>query len=182
MRWVLIVFVFFCSETVNNPFITNCPAFIFTAKTRGVFRHVSTWKSPPHVSCVSINPFDCIKCKVFLHSGWNEEETLSRMKTRSQKKTQSESAVWTSVWTNASITCLSKYDLSPLLCFRPPIQATNRTANHSAVKSSEQQVCKSGGCGVWKMIKLLLLFAVLAAVGYYAYIHMMEHEEVPAGV
>ncbi|XP_073326664.1 emerin (Emery-Dreifuss muscular dystrophy) isoform X2 [Pagrus major] len=53
----------------------------------------------------------------------------------------------------------------------PPIQLTNRTANHSAVQSREP-IRKSGGC-MWKMIRLLLLLAVLAAVLYYVYCHVI---------
>lgn len=65
-----------------------------------------------------------------------------------------------------------------LLYFRPPIQVTNRTANHSAVQS-RQPVRKSGG-SVWKMIRLLLLLAVLAAVLYYAYCHVINVDN-PSG-
>ncbi|XP_036960090.1 emerin homolog 1-like [Acanthopagrus latus] len=60
----------------------------------------------------------------------------------------------------------------------PPIQVTNRTANHSAVKSREP-VRKSGG-SMWKMIQLLLLLAVLAAVLYYAYCHVTNVDN-PSG-
>ncbi|XP_070766792.1 emerin (Emery-Dreifuss muscular dystrophy) [Enoplosus armatus] len=59
----------------------------------------------------------------------------------------------------------------------PPVQITNRTANHSAVRSREP-VKKSGGC-MWKVIRLLLLVAVLAAVVYYAYCHVTNNEGNP---
>ncbi|XP_059189467.1 emerin (Emery-Dreifuss muscular dystrophy) [Centropristis striata] len=59
----------------------------------------------------------------------------------------------------------------------PPIQISNRTVNHSAVRSKEP-VRKSGG-GLWKVIRLLLLLAVLAAVCYYAYCHVMNSEDNP---
>ncbi|KAM8754204.1 uncharacterized protein AB9X84_011106 isoform 2-T2 [Acanthopagrus schlegelii] len=60
----------------------------------------------------------------------------------------------------------------------PSIQVTNRTANHSAVKSREP-LRKSGG-SMWKMIQLLLLLAVLAAVLYYAYCHVINVDN-PSG-
>ncbi|XP_026188691.1 emerin (Emery-Dreifuss muscular dystrophy) [Mastacembelus armatus] len=61
----------------------------------------------------------------------------------------------------------------------PPIQMTNRAANHRAVRSREP-VRKSGG-GIWKVIRLLLLLAVLAAVVYYIYCHMVNRNENPFG-
>ncbi|XP_040009008.1 emerin (Emery-Dreifuss muscular dystrophy) isoform X2 [Xiphias gladius] len=61
----------------------------------------------------------------------------------------------------------------------PPIQMTNRITNHSAVRSNEP-VTKSGGC-MWKMIRLLLLLAVLAALFYYAYCRVIINEENPFG-
>lgn len=71
---------------------------------------------------------------------------------------------------------------SYLLCFRPPIQITNRTANHSAVRPREP-VRKSGGSGSgWRAIRLLLLFAVLAAAFYYAYCRVINNEENPFGI
>ncbi|XP_040921301.1 emerin (Emery-Dreifuss muscular dystrophy) [Toxotes jaculatrix] len=57
----------------------------------------------------------------------------------------------------------------------PPIQVTNRTANHSAVRS-KKPVTKSGG-SMWKVIRMLLLLAVLAAVLYYAYCHVINNEK-----
>ncbi|KAM9855456.1 emerin (Emery-Dreifuss muscular dystrophy) [Aulostomus maculatus] len=51
-------------------------------------------------------------------------------------------------------------------------------ANHSAVYSKEP-VRKSGSC-LWKLIRLLVLLAVLAAVIYYAYCQLMKDEETPA--
>ncbi|XP_044067223.1 emerin (Emery-Dreifuss muscular dystrophy) [Siniperca chuatsi] len=62
----------------------------------------------------------------------------------------------------------------------PPIQTTNRTANHSAVQPREP-VKKSGG-GMWRVTRLLLLLAVLAAVFYYAYCRVINNEENPFGI
>ncbi|XP_022621668.1 emerin homolog 1-like [Seriola dumerili] len=62
----------------------------------------------------------------------------------------------------------------------PPIQMTNRAANHSTVRSKEP-VRKSGG-SMWKAIRMLLLLAVLAAVVYYAYCHVINNEENYFGV
>ncbi|XP_026222712.1 emerin homolog 1 [Anabas testudineus] len=60
-----------------------------------------------------------------------------------------------------------------------PVQAsqshfTSRTVNNSTVQSRVQSrgpAAKSRG-SVWKVIRLLLLLAVLAAVLYYAYCHL----------
>nr|XP_019944505.1 PREDICTED: emerin [Paralichthys olivaceus] len=62
----------------------------------------------------------------------------------------------------------------------PTIQTTNRAANHTAVQS-KGPVRKSGG-SAWKMIRLMVLLAVLAAVLYYAYCCMINNEENPSGV
>ncbi|XP_062248531.1 emerin (Emery-Dreifuss muscular dystrophy) [Platichthys flesus] len=62
----------------------------------------------------------------------------------------------------------------------PAIQMTNRAANHSAVRSKEV-VRKSGG-SMWKVIRLMVLLAVLAAVLYYAFCCMIKNEENPFGV
>ncbi|KAA8591192.1 hypothetical protein FQN60_002135, partial [Etheostoma spectabile] len=56
----------------------------------------------------------------------------------------------------------------------PPIQSSNRAANHSTVRSGEL-VRKPGG-GVWKVIRLLLLLAVLAAFLYYSYCRLNGNE------
>ncbi|XP_034731773.1 emerin homolog 1 [Etheostoma cragini] len=56
----------------------------------------------------------------------------------------------------------------------PPIQSTNRAANHSTVRS-EEPVRRSGG-GMWKVVRLLLLLAVLAAVLYYSYCRLNGNE------
>lgn len=61
-----------------------------------------------------------------------------------------------------------------------PVQTANRTANHSAVQHQEP-VRKSGGC-MWKMIRMLLLLAVLAAILYYAYCHLINDEETPVKI
>ncbi|XP_068589498.1 emerin (Emery-Dreifuss muscular dystrophy) [Cebidichthys violaceus] len=58
-----------------------------------------------------------------------------------------------------------------------PVQSTNRTANHSAVRPRELDR-QSGGSG-WKVIRLLLLLAVLAAALYYVYCHVLKNEENP---
>ncbi|XP_070825092.1 emerin (Emery-Dreifuss muscular dystrophy) [Chaetodon trifascialis] len=60
-----------------------------------------------------------------------------------------------------------------------PVQITNRTANHSAVRSTKP-VRKSGD-SVWKVMRLLLLLAVFAAVFYYAYCRVINNEENPFG-
>lgn len=65
-------------------------------------------------------------------------------------------------------------------CFSLPVQVSNRTANHSAVQSREP-IRKSGGC-MWRVMRLLLLLAVLAAVLYYAYCRAVNNEENPFGV
>ncbi|XP_078110346.1 emerin (Emery-Dreifuss muscular dystrophy) [Sander vitreus] len=56
----------------------------------------------------------------------------------------------------------------------PPIQSTNRAANHSTIRSGEL-VRKSGG-GMWKVIRLLLLLAVIAAFLYYSYCRLNDIE------
>ncbi|TDH10981.1 hypothetical protein EPR50_G00080990 [Perca flavescens] len=57
----------------------------------------------------------------------------------------------------------------------PPIQSTNRAANHSTIRSGEL-VRKSGGWSLWKVIRLLLLLAVLAAFLYYSYCRLNDIE------
>ncbi|KAL7398431.1 hypothetical protein ABVT39_009872 [Epinephelus coioides] len=59
----------------------------------------------------------------------------------------------------------------------PPVQVTNRTANHSAVRSKAP--VKKSGSSFWRMIRLLLLLAVVAAVLYYAYCRVINNEENP---
>lgn len=58
----------------------------------------------------------------------------------------------------------------------PTPQIMKRTANHSTARSREP-VKKSGG-SMWKMIRLLLLLVVLAAVLFYAYSRVISNEEV----
>ncbi|XP_067447390.1 emerin (Emery-Dreifuss muscular dystrophy) [Thunnus thynnus] len=55
------------------------------------------------------------------------------------------------------------------------IQSSSRTVSHSAVQS-RKLAGKSGGC-MWKVIRLLLLLAVLAAVFYYTYFRVMNSEQ-----
>ncbi|XP_029291860.1 emerin (Emery-Dreifuss muscular dystrophy) isoform X1 [Cottoperca gobio] len=58
----------------------------------------------------------------------------------------------------------------------PPV--TYRTANHSSAARSRDLERKSGG-SMWKVIRLLLLLAVSAAVIYYAYCRVINNEENP---
>ncbi|XP_067384521.1 emerin (Emery-Dreifuss muscular dystrophy) isoform X1 [Channa argus] len=60
----------------------------------------------------------------------------------------------------------------------PPIQFANRTANHSV---AHKPIRKSGG-SMWKVVRLLLLLAVLAAALYYAYIYLINNAENPFGI
>ncbi|XP_062283703.1 emerin (Emery-Dreifuss muscular dystrophy) [Scomber scombrus] len=57
----------------------------------------------------------------------------------------------------------------------PSIRSSSTTVNHSTARPREP-IRKSGGC-VRKMIRLMLLLAVLAAVFYYTYFHVMNSEE-----
>lgn len=58
----------------------------------------------------------------------------------------------------------------------PPILSATRTINHSAVQS-KGPVKKTGGSCMWKMIRLLLVLALLAAVSYYVFCHVTSSEE-----
>ncbi|XP_023120936.1 emerin (Emery-Dreifuss muscular dystrophy) [Amphiprion ocellaris] len=61
----------------------------------------------------------------------------------------------------------------------PPVQVTYRAANRSAVRSGgrSEATRKTSGGGLWKVIRMLLLLAVLAAVCYYAYCHLMNNDK-----
>uniref|UniRef100_A0A3Q1GAD6 Emerin homolog 1-like n=1 Tax=Acanthochromis polyacanthus TaxID=80966 RepID=A0A3Q1GAD6_9TELE len=64
----------------------------------------------------------------------------------------------------------------------PPVQVTYRAANRSAIRSGgrpEAAARKTSGGDLWKVIRMLLLLAVLAAVCYYAYCHLMNNEGNP---
>lgn len=86
-------------------------------------------------------------------------------------------AVQCYVWTDEPVTW-SNYHLPSY--FSPPIQVSNKTANHSAVQSREP-VRKSGGC-MWRALRLLLLLAVLAAAVYYVYCRVINDEDNPFGI
>lgn len=57
----------------------------------------------------------------------------------------------------------------------PPVQASRTSANHSSAPL-KQPVKKSGGC-LWRATRLLLILALLAAVFYYVYCHLLQRED-----
>lgn len=61
------------------------------------------------------------------------------------------------------------------LNLRPPVQASRTSANHSSAPL-KQPVKKSGGC-LWRGLRLLLILALLAAVFYYVYCHLLQRED-----
>lgn len=62
------------------------------------------------------------------------------------------------------------------LHLRPPVQASKTSANHSSAPA-RVPVKKSGGC-LWRAVRMLLILALLAAVFYYVYCHVLEREDI----
>lgn len=135
---------------------------------------VSTWVCFSLKRLTSKWSFVCL-CLVVLRPGWSEKATLSKMNWKDRTRMQSKESrvdVFLFSFLLDESTVVLKIILPHL---RPPVQASRTSANHSSAPL-KQPVKKSGGC-LWRGLRLLLILALLAAVFYYVYCHLLQRED-----
>lgn len=102
------------------------------------------------------------------------------MKWKDQSRIQSKSSESTSGIFEQIQESITWSEYYPPIYLRLPVQASKTSANHSPVPLKEP-VKKSGGC-LWKLMRLLLILAVIAAVSYYVYCRVVNNDDNPFGI